>query len=469
MMGFLRIILFGLMACIAQTARAAPYAHVGAELDELQANYQTPGLYVTITGPDHTLRTIARGMLHTGLPIAPYVRIGSITKTFNALLSLRLVASGHLSLDFGCAPRTDCPYNNPWESSQPITIAQLLEHTGGFTDLSAHEFAQDRPLSSHAAFSIDPSSRHVRWQPGRFTQYSNNSAAVLGWMLTAHAGIPYETLMRQYVFEPLGLDSATYALSPLVRKSLPPGYDRDGRTAIPYWHVLFPAFGGINLRADEMATVVRLMLNRGHHRNGVFLREAAIHRMQAPMTSEAARAGLHYGYALGLDQWYRRGVLFYGHDGDADGYLSRFGYSPAAGRGYFVLINAFQPDALRAAQRIIERAILEESGAVGVAITPAHPLSPASEARIVGRYRAVTRRSSDGSRRPRALTVLRDHDDLVTIDWRGTRERLVAVSDETFRRSDDGEATIISMVIDGALHLIGNDLGTYRKLNPTEH
>ena len=40
--------------------------------------------------------------------------------------------------------------------------------------------------------------------------------------------------------------------------------------------------------------------------------------------------------------------------GDADGYLAHFAYSPTIKRGYFVVINAFNKDALRSMRGVIE-------------------------------------------------------------------------------------------------------------------
>ncbi len=68
-------------------------------------------------------------------------RVGSITKGFVALSALQLAERGKLSLDekvSDVAP--EIPVVNPWAATNPVTLAQLLEHTAGFDDFSLAEF-----------------------------------------------------------------------------------------------------------------------------------------------------------------------------------------------------------------------------------------------------------------------------------------------------------------------------------------
>lgn len=88
-----------------------------------------------------------------------------------------------------------------------------------------------------------------------------------------------------------------------------------------------------------------------------------LRRIEQPATTLAARTGVELGYGLGNYAWLRDGVLFHGRGGDAGGHLSRFGYSHELGRGYFLVINAFNGAALRAMQAIVERALIDGFGA----------------------------------------------------------------------------------------------------------
>src|SRR5712664_3759858 len=67
-------------------------------------------------------------------------RVGSISKTFVALALLKLQEEGKINLEarlHDVAP--EIPMNNRWESSHPVRIVNLLEHTAGLDDMEAAE------------------------------------------------------------------------------------------------------------------------------------------------------------------------------------------------------------------------------------------------------------------------------------------------------------------------------------------
>jgi hypothetical protein len=111
-----------------------------------------------------------------------------------------------------------------------------------------------------------------------------------------------------------------------------------------------------------MACFVRLLLNDGGVESRRLVHPESISRMEVPRTSLAARNNLLYGYGLGNNQKFRKGVLFNGHGGDADGYLSQLGYNRDTGMGYFIVISAFRHRALSEMRREIESWIIRGLG-----------------------------------------------------------------------------------------------------------
>jgi CubicO group peptidase (beta-lactamase class C family) len=60
-------------------------------------------------------------------------RIGSVSKAFVSLAILMLVNQGKLSLDdpvHKLAP--EVWFENPWESTDPVRVVHLLDHTTGW-------------------------------------------------------------------------------------------------------------------------------------------------------------------------------------------------------------------------------------------------------------------------------------------------------------------------------------------------
>lgn len=366
-----------------------------------------------------------------------YVRIGSISKMFLGLAALQLQAEGRIDLTQPVKVRLDpLPYDNPWHETHPVTLAQLLEHTSGLTDMTKKEWDFNKAASIEKAFSVDPSSRRLNWPPGLHSSYSNSGAGIAAWVMEKITHQPFELVVSEKVFVPLALTSATYALTPEVKRSLITGYDRDGVSKIPYWNMLYAAFGGVNIRVADMSRVLIMLLNAGRLDGETVFTPAQISRLSTATTTLAARTGLRYGYGLGLYHFTHKGVPFIGHGGDADGYLSYLAYSPYIGRGYFVAINAFNNPALRQVRRVIEEHLVAgvEHHEPAVFDLPLERINA-----ITGRYRQVTRRFPGGNR---SGTIEISHRDGELFTRAGDRTgKLIPVTSHHFRRSGEPYAT----------------------------
>ena len=109
-------------------------------------------------------------------------RIGSISKTFTALLTLQLEHQGKLNTNLPVYHYlSKSPFTNLWSSTHPISAAQLLEHTAGLRDMSPREFDQLLPMSLTRAFEINPDSRTTFGRPD----------------CTAHTRIPAQEFLPQ--------------------------------------------------------------------------------------------------------------------------------------------------------------------------------------------------------------------------------------------------------------------------------
>lgn len=460
-------------AALAATSAAMDFAALTAQIEAIRVAANVPGVVILISGPDEILHLAALGeadrATRAPLRVDQYLRIGSITKTFNAIAVMRLVERGALSLDAPVAGMlARPPFRNPWERARPLTIAHLLEHTGGLRDLTPAEFAFNAPVSLAAAFAIAPASRDLRWPPGLYPSYSNHGAGILAAVLERLSGETYEAVVAREVFAPLAMTSASFLPETRVLARLATGYDADGETAIPYWHMLYRALGAINVEPREMAALLQLMLQRGRYAGRQILSPASVARMETPRTSLAARAGVTYGYGLGVYQTYRRGVSFYGHGGDADGYLAHLAYAPALGLGYFVSINAFNKAALKAMRRAIEDRF---TASQRVRAPAALRLPAAVRTALAGSYDPVTRRFPDAYAPgvvPGRMRIVDVAGALATETAGGRQRGLIAVTPETFRRAGEAGATIAIIRDAGDVYLQGNDLGNYRRVRDGE-
>ena len=430
-----------------------------ADLERLRVEMDVPALALTLVDRDGTLWTGAMGIADraSGRPAdsATMFRIGSITKLFTALALLVADADGNLDID---RPLREIvpnpPVVNPWEGTHPLRVVHLLEHTAGLPDLSREEFDAPAPMPLRQALAWKAADRRTLWPPGLHCSYTNAGAGLAALALETATGQDYEDFVRRRIFAPLGMRSAGFTPSPETLAALATGYDSNGTTVIPYWHMLYRAFGAINVRPADMAAPIQLLLNRGEFHGVRLLPASAVDRMERPGTTLAARAGLTYGYGLGNYTWLRRGVLFHGHGGDGDGYVSRLGYSTERGIGYFLVINVFRNRDLSRLQQRIEDYI---AGDGDVSEPPVHVLDRAALEAIAGDYQAVTRRFPGGPQAgDRPLRIELDADRLEVL--RGNeRRRLVPVSDTLFRY--EGETIATSAIVPYEGHLYFQDDG----------
>ncbi|MFU8814392.1 MAG: serine hydrolase domain-containing protein [Pseudomonadales bacterium] len=347
-----------------------------------------------------------RQAVHT-LPGAPALhhdtpfRWGSMSKTVTALAVLQAAHARGVDLHTPVThwlPRP--PYRNPWTARQPVRLVHLLELTAGLADLSRAEFDDNTPRSLGAALQRGAAGRVIRWPPGMQHSYSNVPPGIAAAVLERIGGEPFDEAVARGVFEPLGMSGASFQPLP----GLPSGFRADGVTPIPYLHVTFPAFGGLNASPQDMGRLLEALLNRGRVDGGRAIPEPVVERAFRAESSLGARHGLEIAYGAGVYGWVRDGHRFLGHGGDADGYLSRFGLLPEAGRGYLLGINVDDPRLFGRLRRLVERARVRGPD-------PVLPQAWTTASFTPGKLRSTCSISPGSTRLPRSLS------------WRSVRPR----------------------------------------------
>jgi CubicO group peptidase (beta-lactamase class C family) len=423
------------------------------ELDEIQSRYNIPAYAVVITSPERVLLDEVRGVSYSRSkkPVSTeaYFRIGSITKTFISLSALVAEKQGKLKLSDKVTDYLGKElFKNPYLENNPVTIEQLLEHSAGFPDMDRREFASNDEVTLEQGLQRFAKNRTTLWQPGQFHSYSNLSFGLAGRVIETATQTNINDWLVKSVFKPLGMESATLQHSKIVSANLVPGYQADGVELIPYWNMVYPSLGAINLQPRDMAKLIQFYLKRG----AGYLSEKKIQRQESPQTTLAAKQGLTYGYGLGLYQWYRNGRLFFGHGGDADGYLSHFGYQKEAGKGYFVSINTFNNRAKSAMKKVIEKFIVKNLPET----VSSEEVSGEDLSRLAGEYLPVTSRfKSARARNP--LELKWETNKLLIKEPGQSWEALVYSGNGLFRRTYETNATTAIFSFEGTIWLQGDE------------
>ncbi len=269
-------------------------------------------------------------------------RLGSISKTFTAVLALRLAEAGRLDLD---APlRRLAPgavFDNPWEETDPVRFVHLLEHTSGLDDFPYFDAAVDTPNASAADYARRPSPpRRVHWPPGRWFRYSSIGTGLAGHALEVAGGADFDALMAREVFGPLGLVGMSFRSDAASAVTLARSYRGDGVTPAAYWHLPMRPAGALHGTARELGRFVAMLIAEGRTDDGgVFLAPASVRRLGTMTASEAARHGAVHGNGFGMFHFLHHGHLFHGHWGSVDGFRLAYGFLPGASRGFVLLLN----------------------------------------------------------------------------------------------------------------------------------
>jgi CubicO group peptidase (beta-lactamase class C family) len=416
----------------------------------------TPGIGLALVTRDSVLYTggigkadVASGRAATGKTL---FRIGSTSKAVTSLAVLMLQEEGKLRLEDPL--RTHIPeiaFVNRWESTDPVRIVNALEHSTGFDDFAFRDYANSdpTPLTLRQGLDYTPSTRVSRWRPGTRVSYSNTGPPLAAYVVEKLEGKPFEQVVQERIFDPLGMRTATYLFPSTTPDSLATLYQGDGRTPNPYWHVIMRPAGSINASAEDMAQYVRFLLNRGAVNGRQLLPPSAIDRLERTEASLEAKAGLPVGYGLHMARYVDSGYVWTGHDGGVNGAVTNLAYIPEAGVGFSFTINSSNGKALKEISALVRGFLTREIPRP----TPPQPGAMPSVARsYAGWYRPDNPRVQHIYFAERLLGLARasvDDTSLVLRPLLGKPSTYYPVSGVTFRGEREPVATL-ALVDDSA-------------------
>jgi CubicO group peptidase (beta-lactamase class C family) len=370
-------------------------------------------------------------------------RIGSLTKTFAAVLVMRLRNEGLLDLADPLGKHLDAP------QAQDATIAQLLSHTSGLAAEADGPWWERTPGELRPELADVFGERPRPHPAGRVFHYSNPGYALLGALAARLRGQDWEQVLRREILDPLGM----------TRTSVLPQPPHERGWAVHPWADLLqpePAVdtGRMRPAAELWSTAADLcrfaaFLIDGDDR---VLPAAALAEMRVPASGQDDPSD--FGYGLGLQILRRDGRTLYGHLGSMPGFVCGLWVSPADGLGGIALANATSgPDTHGVAADLI-KIVAEHEPPMPA---PWKPLAEFDRALL-----ALTGLWYWGPR-PFALRLLADRGlDLVPLSGRGRSSRFRAEADGTWTGLDGYYAGETLRLVPGPGGEIGHlDVGNF--------
>ncbi len=209
--------------------------------------------------------------------------IASLSKTFTAILALRLAEEGILSLDEKASTylrslkiaRKDL-------KSKKVTLRHLLTHTSGLPTFGR----------KYRTFNFGKESVHIPEQTnpaGYCYAYSNPGFVLAKLIIESASGKSYEENLKKYIFGPLEMHSTT------------------GR-----WS---NGTGGIQTNLEDLSKYAAMLIGRGRYRGRKILsRDSFEEMLSSPLDRPETRADYHYSLSWevitvegSVDSYYKAG------------------------------------------------------------------------------------------------------------------------------------------------------------------
>jgi len=199
---------------------AAATERIDALLAPVQTEFAMPGMVAAVARGGEIVAAGAVGLRALGhdspATVEDRIHIGSNAKAMTALLAAILVEQGLLSWDstLGDVLGTRVPGLNP--ALAAVRLEQLLSHSSGIPsdtpemmDIYFNTDAFEHNLSTLRLMALDRWKHNTPVIPdGSPFQYSNLGYMAAGAMIEAASGEPWESLIRERIFDPLELTSA---------------------------------------------------------------------------------------------------------------------------------------------------------------------------------------------------------------------------------------------------------------------
>lgn len=259
---------------IALIAHAATNANLGTGFEAIRKKHGVPALAVIATKDGQIVDRAAVGVRKQGDPTPittnDVVHIGSCTKSMTATLAGILIEEGKLRWDTTIAevfPELKGKMDKQYEA---VTIEQLLHNCGGVPGeppAAAWKRAWEEigtPKEQRREFIAAVLTAPPEAKPGTEHIYSNQGYTIAGAMLEKISGQDFETLMKEKLFQPLGINTAGFGPPGTKDKvGQPWGHVRKLFKTEPMWLDNPPAIspaGRVHCSLDDLARYAMLHL-----------------------------------------------------------------------------------------------------------------------------------------------------------------------------------------------------------------
>jgi CubicO group peptidase (beta-lactamase class C family) len=399
-------------------------------IEERMKHWKVPGLSIAVVKDFKVEWARSYGIkdIETNEPVTTETlfQAGSISKPVAAMVALKRVQDGKLSLDenINSKLQTWKLPDNEFTAKKKVTLANLLSHTGGTTVHGFPGYAAGAkiPTLPQVLDGTEPANTEavrVNMEPGTKFRYSGGGTAIAQLAIMDIEKKPYPQIAAETVLGPLKMANSTYS-QPLPdewRKKAASGHHRDGSLVAGKIHV-YPEMAAAGLwttPTDLAKFAIEVQLSYAGRSNKILTKELT-EKMVTPFMEDV-------GLGFFIDK--RGNAIYFGHDGADEGFRAQLLMNREKGYGAVIMVNSdngqIMPEVLRSIAR--EYNWDEFLPPVNEVIT----LEAAKLDEYTGRFRVNP---------DRVLTVAREGAKLIVAPTADLKFELLPVADGTFIRRD---------------------------------
>lgn len=323
---FLLTIVVALGGTLASAQDADTSARIRSRMQSFIDRKEISGAVTLVGRTDGIISVdaVGRRNIEADLPMRPdtLFRIASMTKPITAIGIMMLADEGKLAVDDPVEKHLpefrgqmmvagkagdEIRLKKP---SRPITLRDLLTHTSGLPGAPPAGLAdlyakRDRTLAEAVlAFSQRP----LDFAPGSQWAYCNAGIDTLGRVIEVVSGQPYESFLKERLFDPLGMvDTTFYPTREQMERAAVTYEQKDGALHAVAASIIGPPkgakypipAGGLYSTAPDLARLYQMMLEHGVSRSRRYLTGSSVAEMTRVQTGDL-KAGFTDGMGFGL-------------------------------------------------------------------------------------------------------------------------------------------------------------------------
>lgn len=322
--------------------------------------HKVPGLSIAVIKDFKIDWARAYGLkdVETGEPVTTETlfQAGSISKSVNAMVAMKKVEQGRISLDEDINSKLTSwklP-ENEFTAKKKVTLRNLLSHTAGTTVHGFPGYAINEKIPTlqqilDGAPPANTAAVRVDLAPGTRFRYSGGGTTISQLAIMDIEKKPYPDIAKETVLAPLGMTNSTYS-QPLPddwRKKAATGYRANGSEVEGKIHI-YPEMAAAGLwttPTDLAKFAIELQLSLAGRSNKVLTKQS-VETMTSSFMEEVG---------LGFFIEKHGNALYFGHGGADEGFRAELVVSRDKGYGVAVMVNSDNGQILREVIRGVAR------------------------------------------------------------------------------------------------------------------